>query len=126
MKIYSAQDCLQNPLYADLMDDLNILYSAMGEPPYNESTAKFCITHDEYWQPSIIGNLNGKEQALSRTLNEQLWHVYDGIRFTSTREHTLQNQSDSYQLFVKRSIELIDDYNLNRTHNKLPCMDYVK
>lgn len=130
MNLFTEKDMNSNPLYAPFMKDMNDLHAYVQKPCYiacsdYETVVALNIAPD-YWKPNEIGCWNGHEAVISRYANDQLSVVYSRLKVSSKGVICVANQSESWNLFVNQSLELLDDYHLNRAFYNLSCTNTAK
>lgn len=118
MNLYSEEKIRLNDIYGPLMRDLNQLYENLGSPeaimPHRDMVDRVGKVNQEYWRSTDIGNWFGIEKDVCEYANQMLEQVYDGLALFGNGGIACLHVTAQWKEFVSLSLELLDDYHVNR------------
>ena len=129
MKLFTDKEITCNPLYAPFMQDMNDLHAYVQKPEFItsiNSESDLDSENPDYWKANEIGYWQGHEEVISRYANDQLAVVYKRLKVSNKGAICVTNQTDEWYFFINQSLELLDDYHLNRAFYNLSCSNTEK
>ncbi len=109
--IFTEETMKENPLFANLMQDINSLYAHYGEPEFptgpTTDNRGYDSTYGRAFTSDSIGDWDGHENEIAQSALDQLETVLDGI--DRGRHPYYYPGSENFEEFQKEALGLINE-----------------
>jgi len=121
--IYTQNDIDNNPLYEEVMEEINELHEEMDEPDeFDPDETKRTTTGnqlDPFWDAGNIGEWDEEEEEVVENAQGQLNCVYAGLGLYGNGGISHYYRSSEWVEFVELAEDIIDRYHADGAYENL-------